>query len=75
MSNYNYKLLERQAATESLAYFVLEHQPASCEQLPANGKVSWTNIVVEVRALQHGLLALLTMSFSRLCLLRSRSIA
>jgi hypothetical protein len=48
VSNYNYKLLEKQTATESVAYFVLEHQPVTCGQLPANGIVSWRNIRVEV---------------------------
>ena len=43
-----YALLPRQAATESAAYFVLEHQPSSCRQLPPNGNVTWTDIQVEV---------------------------
>lgn len=47
-SNYHYKLLPRQKATESVGYFVLEHQPNSCKQLPPNGYVGWTDIAVEV---------------------------
>jgi hypothetical protein len=47
-SNYRYNLLPGQKATESVGYFVLEHQPDSCSELPPNGKVSWTNISVEV---------------------------
>ena len=45
---FQYALLPRQAATESAAYFVLEHQPSSCRQLPPNGNVTWTDIEVEV---------------------------
>jgi hypothetical protein len=48
VSNYNYKLLEAQTATESVGYFVLEHQPSDCGQLPANGVVSWRDVCVEV---------------------------
>jgi len=29
-SDYSYTLLPKQTATESVAYFVLEHQPSSC---------------------------------------------
>eukprot|EP00339_Tiarina_fusa_P004520 CAMPEP_0117078976 /NCGR_PEP_ID=MMETSP0472-20121206/55695_1 /TAXON_ID=693140 ORGANISM="Tiarina fusus, Strain LIS" /NCGR_SAMPLE_ID=MMETSP0472 /ASSEMBLY_ACC=CAM_ASM_000603 /LENGTH=112 /DNA_ID=CAMNT_0004805961 /DNA_START=21 /DNA_END=359 /DNA_ORIENTATION=+ len=47
-SNYNYKLESAQKATESVAYFVLEHQPLSCAELPSNGVVHWTNVQVEV---------------------------
>lgn len=47
-SNYHYNLLPVQKETESAAYFVLEHQPDSCDQLPAAGKVTWTDIKVEV---------------------------
>ena len=47
-SNYHYDLLDKQTATESTAYFVLEHQPSSCRQLPPNGNVTWFNIAVEV---------------------------
>jgi len=45
---YNYPLYAAQKATESTAYFVLEHQPHSCDQLPPNGIVTWSNISVEV---------------------------
>ena len=48
ISNYNYKLLSKQTETESVGYFVLEHQPQKCGQLPANGIVSWRDIRVEV---------------------------
>ena len=37
VSNFNYRLMARQKATESVAYFVLEHQPEKCNQLPPNG--------------------------------------
>ena len=46
--SYNYKLNHRQHATEATAYFVLEHQPRSCNQLPPNGIVTWSNISMEV---------------------------
>ena len=45
---FNYKLQSRQHATEATAYFVLEHQPRSCNELPPNGLVTWSNITVEV---------------------------
>ena len=45
---FNYKLNPRQHATEATAYFVLEHQPRSCDELPPNGLVTWSNITVEV---------------------------
>lgn len=45
---FNYKLNARQNATESTAYFVLEHQPSKCGQLPPNGIVTWSNISVQV---------------------------
>jgi len=48
VSNFHYKILPKQKATESVGYFVLEHQPDECNQLPPNGKVTWTNIQVEV---------------------------
>ena len=47
-SNYNYKLEEKQKATESTAYFVLEHQPQKCPELPPSNVVTWTDIKVEV---------------------------
>jgi hypothetical protein len=48
VSDYKYALLPRQKATESVAYFVLEHQPSRCGELPPNGNVTWTKIAVEV---------------------------
>jgi hypothetical protein len=30
------------------SYFVLEHQPQKCNELPANGIVRWTDIEVEI---------------------------
>lgn len=33
---------------ESVAYFVLEHQPRSCKSYPPDGKMSFTNIVMQV---------------------------
>ena len=47
-TTYHYTLLGGQTATESAAYFVLEHQPSSCRQLPPNNNVTWTDIAVEV---------------------------
>ena len=47
-SDYSYALLPEQKATESVAYFVLEHQPNRCSELPPNGNVTWTKIEVEV---------------------------
>mgnify|MGYP003950411995 CR=1 FL=1 len=46
VSTYEYQLL--QAKTEAQAYFVLEHQPDRCDELPPSGVVSWTNIEVDV---------------------------
>lgn len=45
-SIYEYKLIQK--ATESTAYFVLEHQPDNCKELPNPGIVSWTNIEIDV---------------------------
>ena len=45
-SDYSYALLPEQKATESVAYFVLEHQPSRCSELPPNGNVTWTKIAV-----------------------------
>ena len=45
---FNYKLSPRQHATESTAYFVLEHQPNRCNELPPDGIVTWSNISIEV---------------------------
>lgn len=50
-SNFQYSLLPAQKETESVAYFVLEHQPDSCDELPAMGIVTWTDIRVEVNGL------------------------
>ena len=33
---------------EATAYFVLEHQPVTCRQLPPNGNVTWHDIQIEV---------------------------
>jgi len=51
-SDYSYTLLPQQKATESVAYFVLEHQPDRCAQLPPNGNVTWTDIQVEVNGMK-----------------------
>jgi hypothetical protein len=48
VSDFTYDLLARQDGTESTGYFVLEHQPGSCRELPPNGNVTWTDIKVEV---------------------------
>ena len=42
------KAQAKQKATESVAYFVLEHQPQKCNELPPNGNVRWTDIEVPV---------------------------
>ena len=47
-SNFRYPLMARQSATESVGYFVLEHQPEHCAQFPPNGLVRWTDVAVEV---------------------------
>ena len=31
-----------------MAYFVLEHQPRSCAELPPNNNVTWTDVSVSV---------------------------
>eukprot|EP01050_Picozoa_sp_SAG11_P012938 SAG11_NODE_1475_length_4838_cov_3.412956_3_plen_101_part_00 len=54
VSNFNYKLLPKQTATESVGYFVLEHQPQRCNELPPNGLVRWSNIAVEVNGKSVG---------------------
>ena len=46
VSSYEYQLL--QTKTEAQAYFVLEHQPDSCDELPPSGVVSWTDIEIDV---------------------------
>jgi hypothetical protein len=33
---------------ESDVYFVMEHQPDSCDQLPADGAITFNNIYVEL---------------------------
>lgn len=38
----------RQGQVESTAYFVVEHQPATCRAYPASGEVTFTNIYLEV---------------------------
>lgn len=43
-----YDILDEQSETESVAYFVLEHQPNSCSAYPTNGKCTFKDIVVEV---------------------------
>merc|ERR1712232_47613 len=45
---YNYKLESRQTSNEATAYFVLEHQPSSCSQLPSDGGIIFTDISIEV---------------------------
>ena len=47
-STYSYSLLPQQRATESVAYFVLEHQPTFCTELPPSNSVRWTDVAVEV---------------------------
>lgn len=45
---YNYRLGTKQTKPMSQAYFVLEHQPSSCRQLPENGEITFTDINLEV---------------------------
>jgi hypothetical protein len=44
----NYRILSGQTATESVAYFVLEHQPQTCAAYPSNGACLFENIYLEV---------------------------
>ena len=45
----NYKILPAQGKkTESVAYFVLEHQPLFCQAYPTNGVCTFENIYIEV---------------------------
>lgn len=46
--SYNYPLRSAQKTSESVGYFVLEHQPGNCDEYPPNGKVTWTDIKIEV---------------------------
>lgn len=46
--SYSYDLLSGQTETEATAYFVLEHQPMTCKQLPPNGNVKWEDVAIEV---------------------------
>jgi len=43
-----YNILSQQTATESVAYFVLEHQPRTCQAYPTNGECIFENIYLEV---------------------------
>jgi hypothetical protein len=45
-STYTYQLLQQ--TTESTAYFVLEHQPDKCNELPKSGNVGWNDIEIDV---------------------------
>ena len=50
-SDYSYTLLPKQTATESVAYFVLEHQPSSCVQKShRSNRTEHANKVVEQRS-------------------------
>jgi len=44
----NYKIQNGQSDVESVAYFVLEHQPNSCNAYPSNGECTFENIYLEV---------------------------
>lgn len=48
-TTYNYKLMSKQKEPETVLYFVLEHQPASCSGLPPNGSIKFEDIEVEVQ--------------------------
>jgi len=45
---YNYKIESKQQSNEATAYFVLEHQPSRCSQLPSDGSITFTDISIEV---------------------------
>lgn len=45
---YSYKLKAEQKANESTAYFVLEHRPSSCAELPANGGITFFDVNIQV---------------------------
>lgn len=45
---YNYKIEKKQTKVESRAFFVLEHQPFSCRELPSNGEITFTDINLQV---------------------------
>jgi hypothetical protein len=44
----DYELESGQSSVESMAYFVLEHQPDSCDAYPADGECTFTDVTVEV---------------------------
>lgn len=44
----NYKLLSGQTEKETVAYFVLEHQPDSCDAYPPDGVCTFENIQLAV---------------------------
>jgi hypothetical protein len=44
----NYKIESAQTGNESTAYFVLEHQPDHCSAYPADGKMTFSDIYMEV---------------------------
>ena len=44
----NYKLEDAQSEVESIAYFVLEHQPDFCSAYPSDGECTFENVAVEV---------------------------
>jgi len=43
-------VVEDQTFTDT--YFVVEHQPESCDQYPSNGEISFTNIVITIEGKQ-----------------------
>jgi hypothetical protein len=45
---WNYKLSPKQKAQETTAYIVVEHQPRNCEEYPASGGITFSNIYIEV---------------------------
>jgi hypothetical protein len=44
----NYKLQSAQTEVESVAYFVVEHQPETCNAYPTSNECTFSDIVVEV---------------------------
>jgi len=45
---WNYKLSALQKAQETTAYIVVEHQPSNCNEYPASGGITFSDIYIEV---------------------------
>ena len=46
--SWNYQLSAKQEVPETTAFIVVEHKPRSCDQYPASGSITFSNIYVEV---------------------------